>query len=99
MALCVYRVSGVCLFSAYTAVFNGWDLFLNDMGLVGSEEAAVEAWPRAIYMSCPLLVVTLNRVGKTFQKTTYRASMLAKLPRRLVRCGICVTPGAAAQVK
>ena len=68
---------------------------MHDMGLVGTEEAAKEVWGRTIYMSCPVLVVTLNRVGKTPQKTTYRTSMLAKLSRRLVRCGICVTPSAA----
>ena len=54
--------------SAYTAVFNGWNLFLNDMGLVGTEEAAKEVWARAIYMSLAVLVVTQNRVGKNASK-------------------------------
>ena len=64
----MYRVSAECLVSAYTSVFNGWNLFLCDMGLVGSEEAAREVWARAFYAPLVALVVSQNRVVKTLQK-------------------------------
>ena len=76
----MYRVAAECLVSAYTSVFNGWNLFLCDMGLVGSEEAAREARARAFYAPLVALVVTQNRGGENATKTTYRANMVAKLP-------------------